>query len=254
MFSASTGSLISVVIIISGIAIFSVITIKSSNESLREEKFFTIGELSSRLAHDIRNPLTIIKTSVDLIRIKNKDLTEYDLEKLSKIDNAIYRISHQVENVLDFVRGKPLNLEKHSLQKIVNSVLKDLPEHDEIEIEEVGGKIEIDCDFEAIKVAIFNIVFNAIQAIKNKGKIIITSKTVGNNAIIIIQDDGPGIPEEKMKKIFEPLFTTKQEGTGLGLVSCKSIIEQHGGTISVTNHPTTFKITLPRNLAKNNSM
>jgi len=238
-------TLILVIIIISGIAIFSILTIKSANETLREEKFFTIGELASRLAHDIRNPLTIIKTSIDLIKINNDNLTEKDLEKISKINNAIYRISRQVENVLDFVRGKPLNLEKHSLQKIVNSVLEDLPKHDKIEIESVGEKIDIQCDYEAMKVVIFNIVFNAIQAIKDEGKITITSKKTGNNASITIQDDGPGIPEKEMSEIFEPLFTTKQEGTGLGLVSCKSIIEQHGGTISVTNHPTTFKITLP---------
>nr|AIF12633.1 histidine kinase [uncultured marine thaumarchaeote KM3_56_F06] len=236
-------TLILVIIIISGIAIFSILTIKSANETLREEKFFTIGELASRLAHDIRNPLTIIKTSIDLIKINNKNLTEKDLEKISKINNAIYRISSQVENVLDFVRGKPLNLEKHSLQKIVNSVLEDLPKHDKIEIESVGEKIEVQCDYEAMKVVIFNIVFNAIQAIKDEGKITITSKKIGNNTSI--QDNGPGIPEEEMDKIFEPLFTTKQEGTGLGLVSCRSIIEQHGGTISVKNHPTTFKIILP---------
>lgn len=240
-----TNTLGMVSIIVSGIIIFSIITIRSSSKTIREEKFSTIGKLSSRLAHDIRNPLTIIKTSVELIKNKNSNLSEYELEKIAKIDNAVYRISHQIENVLDFVRGKPLILEKQSLQKILDSVIEDLPKHDKIKIEVNIETKEIQCDYEAMKVVLFNIIFNAIQAIKNEGKITVTAKNMKDHTIITIQNDGPEIPKEELNKIFEPLFTTKQEGTGLGLVSCKSIIEQHKGTISVTNHPTTFKITIP---------
>ena len=65
------------------------------------------------------------------------------------------------------------------------------------------------------------------------------------NITIKVQDSGPGIPDKDLEKIFEPMYTTKTTGTGLGLVICKSIIEQHGGTISVSNKPTTFTITLP---------
>ena len=106
---------------------------------------------------------------------------------------------------------------------------------------------EIKCDFELMKVVLINLFINAIQATDENGKIKITSESRDNSIMIQVEDNGPGIPEDKLGKIFEPLFTTKQEGTGLGLASCKSIIEQHGGKISVKNNPTRFIIELPQN-------
>jgi signal transduction histidine kinase len=81
---------------------------------------------------------------------------------------------------------------------------------------------------------------------EKKGVITVNVINEKNKVIINVQDQGPGIQKQNIDKIFEPLFTTKQEGTGLGLASCKNMVEQHGGTISVTNNPTTFTITLPK--------
>jgi signal transduction histidine kinase len=89
-------------------------------------------------------------------------------------------------------------------------------------------------------------ILNAIQAIgENRGIINIRAKKKQDNVEIKIEDSGPGIANNIIDKIFEPLFTTKQEGTGLGLASCKSIIEQHKGTITVSSKPTTFTVVLP---------
>jgi len=88
---------------------------------------------------------------------------------------------------------------------------------------------------------------NASQAVDGKGEISIRIKDQENDVIIEVEDSGPGIPENVLPKIFEPLFTTKQTGTGLGLPSCKSIIDRHGGTISVRNNPTIFSIQIPKN-------
>ncbi|WP_179360406.1 sensor histidine kinase [Nitrosopumilus cobalaminigenes] len=232
-------------IIVSGIIIFSIFTIRSSNKTIEQEKFASIGNLSSRMAHDIRNPLTVIKTTLDLLKTKNKNLSSDELEKLKKLDNQIYRISHQVNNVLDYIKGQPLILKTNSLKEILDSSIHDLPEHDGIEIESTVSNTKIHCDYEALKVVFINLFYNAIQSLGKKGKIKISSEIIGVNTLIKIEDSGPGIPEDKLNKIFEPLYTTKQEGTGLGLASCKSIIEQHRGTISVKNNPTTFTITLP---------
>jgi signal transduction histidine kinase len=84
-----------------------------------------------------------------------------------------------------------------------------------------------------------------MQAIGEKGKIRIRIIKQGDWLVIEVEDDGLGIPNDILPKIFEPLFTTKQSGTGLGLSSCKNIIEQHGGTITVRNKPTTFLVKLP---------
>jgi len=87
---------------------------------------------------------------------------------------------------------------------------------------------------------------NAIDALDKDGKIHIETASNKRENIIEIRDNGHGIPAENLTKIFDSLFTTKTSGTGLGLPYCKSVIEQHGGTISVSSNPTTFTITLPR--------
>ena len=215
---------------------------------ISQEKLSSIGELSSRLAHDIKNPLTVIKVTLDVMKAKNKNLTPEDIEKFERVDTAMYRITHQIDNVLDFIKGKPLKLKKYPINDIINSVIEDLPKSDKIKIEVISEESEVECDFEAMKVVLINLVINAIHAIGDVGEIKISSKIRGDKVIIQIEDSGPGIPEEILDKIFEPLFTTKEEGTGLGLVSCKSLIEQHNGTISVKNNPTRFIIEFPREI------
>jgi signal transduction histidine kinase len=218
----------------------------TSKENEKNSKMIAIGELASRLSHDIRNPLTVIKGTLDILKAKNDSLTDDDLEKLNRMDSSVDRISHQIENVLDFIRGKSLTLSTNSFQKILDSAIYDTIKNDEIKIETKNCNVDLDCDYESIKVVMINLLFNAVQAMGNKGTIKIKTQTRGNEIVIDVQDDGSGIPEDAIKKIFEPLFTTKQEGTGLGLASCKSIIEQHGGKISVQNNPTIFTIILPK--------
>ena len=102
------------------------------------------------------------------------------------------------------------------------------------------------CDGIKIKELLTNIIQNSIQATKSRGQIIITLKEVDTNVQIIIADSGEGIPGKNLEKIFEPMFTTKNEGTGLGLASSKELLEIHNGTITAKNDPTTFTITLPK--------
>jgi signal transduction histidine kinase len=105
--------------------------------------------------------------------------------------------------------------------------------------------IHLECDRIKIEAVFTNLFLNAIQAIDGVGTIWIRAIEKDKNVIIEIEDSGPEIEEEILKKMFTPLFTTKQHGTGLGLVSCKNTIEQHHGTISVKTKPTIFTITLP---------
>ncbi len=212
---------------------------------IMQEKLSSIGELSSRLAHDIKNPLTVIKVSLDVIKAKNPNLLPEDLEKFERINAAMYRITHQIDNVLDFIKGKPMKFVKHPIKDILESVLADLPKSDKITVEIVSENAEIECDFEAMKVILINLVVNSMQAIEGIGIIKITSKVRGDKVTIQVENNGPEIPEDKLEKIFEPLYTTKEEGTGLGLASCKSLVEQHQGTIIAENNPTRFIIELP---------
>ncbi|MGI0063080.1 MAG: sensor histidine kinase [Nitrosotalea sp.] len=105
------------------------------------------------------------------------------------------------------------------------------------------------CDAHKLEIVFSNLIMNAIQAMNGIGNIYVRIKNEKKTTKIEIEDTGPGIPQDLLPKIFEPLFTTRQIGTGLGLISCKSIIEKHGGTITVQtqmNKGTTFIIELPK--------
>lgn len=219
---------------------------QAQNNLIKNERFSAIGELSSRLAHDIRNPISIIKTAVSLWKQTHKDMSEKDLENLEMIDNATSKIKYLVENVLDFVRSREPKYEEVSLLKIIQFARKSIHASENIKISIPTNDIMIKCDPNQIEVVFENILTNSIQAIgDDSGRITVTTYKENDYVLILIQDSGGGIPEDIISKIFDPLFTTKREGTGLGLASCKSIIESHKGTLTVSNHPTTFRIKLP---------
>ena len=110
--------------------------------------------------------------------------------------------------------------------------------------------IKINCDPVKLDIVFINLIINSIQAMPNGGELTIEISSKGNFVLLKFSDTGKGIPNDVIQKVFDPLFTTKQMGTGLGLASCKNIIEQHKGEISVSNDPTTFTITLPKNLSE----
>lgn len=220
------------------------------NESVnRVEKLSEMGELSARIAHDLRNPLGIIKNAVELIEISSEEITDEKLKKrISMIKNAADRMLRQINDVLDFVRTRPLQLEKKSLLIILELSFKSsVPKS--IKITKPENDLSISCDSKQLEIVFSNILINAVQAMDNSGEIKVRIKEKENDVNIEIEDSGPGIPEDKIGQIFDPLFTTKSSGTGLGLVSCKNIIEQHKGTISVKNNPTIFEIILPKKVS-----
>jgi signal transduction histidine kinase len=134
------------------------------------------------------------------------------------------------------------------LHDILKKVIENVQTTDDVEIHLPKNNPQIICDIDKLEIVFVNLITNAVEAINGVGSINIYAKTTPNNIVIEIEDSGPGIMEEDLEKIFEPLFTTKQSGTGLGLSSCKNIIERHRGEISVRNNPTTFTIKLPRAL------
>ncbi len=210
---------------------------------IHAEKLSAIGELSARIAHDIRNPLSTIKNSLENIKI-NKD--EQFLEKsMKRCDRAIERITHQIDNVMGFLKESPLELESISFSNFIQSTISNIVIPDKIKLVLPTNNITILGDKIKLESLFNNLIINAIQSMNNKGTITVRISDEPNNMLKIqVEDDGPAIPTESLKKIFEPLFTTKQSGTGLGLTSCKKIVEQHGGTISVSNDPVTFTIIL----------
>jgi signal transduction histidine kinase len=218
---------------------------KLNEDLLKSEKLSAIGHVASRLAHDIRNPLTIIKNTVGILAY-DKNIDEKTKVQLEKIDRAATKINNQVNDTLDFVRTKPLQIQENSIQKILEETLERIDIPSGITINLPKSDQTIKCDAERIEIALANLITNSIQALGGDGTINIRVEEQDKFFVIDVEDSGPGIPQNVLPKIFEPLFTTKPNGTGLGLASVKTTIQQHGGSIFVKNNPTTFTIHLPK--------
>jgi len=200
------------------------------------------------MAHDLRNPLSTIKNTIELMESKPKLKIEEKLQYYGRLRRAMNRMSHQVDDVLDFVRTSELKLQTYSVLDIINIVKDSITIPNDVSINVEQENVRINCDYRKIEAVFTNLLLNAIQAVENKGAVRIRIIDNVQDVLIAFEDSGPGIESENLGKIYEPLFTTKQLGTGLGLSICKSIVEQHGGSISVKNNPTTFLVRLPKNL------
>lgn len=226
---------------------------QKSDELLNLERVSLLGNFTARAAHDLNNPLSIIKNSSQILRINlDKYLDEKSKAQWSRLDRAVARMSHQIDDVLGFVKPPKLERKKHVVANILSDVLErmEIPSNIEIHPPLVGSTIY--CDYEKIEIVFVNLLTNAIQAIgSNDGSIDITiSDDLDPKYVqIVVQDSGCGVPANLSGKLFEPFFTTKQTGTGLGLVSCKSIVGEHGGNIGIIStfgKGTAVKFRLPK--------
>lgn len=215
---------------------------------IKSEKMAIIGELTSRLAHDLRNPLSVIKTAHGIMKEKPKMDIEKRLQYNARIDRSLQRIIHLVDDVLGFVRISDLELTETSLFSLIESSIDSIDIPQKIKIVKPDNDFQINCDYRKLEAVFSNMITNSIQAVEDEGLIEIRLSDTRDGIKIQIEDSGHGIAKSIMPKIFDPLFTTKTNGTGLGLAICKTIVEQHGGTISAKSNPTTFTIILPTNL------
>ena len=218
-----------------------------TNKLIQAERLSAIGEISARLAHDLRNPLTVIKGTVEIIKAKNKKIdTEFSSKQIEMMERAVARMSNQIDEVLDFVKIQTLHATKNSLFETIGLSITKIKKSADFSINVVGNNVRFVYDADKLEVVLDNVITNAVEAINEKGQIDIRVNDNLNEIVIEIEDSGTGVPDELLTKIFEPLFTTKQRGTGLGLASCKRIIEQHGGSIHVKSKPSMFIIKLPK--------
>jgi two-component system sensor histidine kinase HydH len=222
---------------------------EKTDELIKSQKLAIIGELASRMAHDLRNPLSTIKNVVELMENKQKLRIEEKLIYYGKLHRAIDRISHQVDDVLEYGKASQLQIQSANLTIMIKQIVADNNFPPEIKVNIDNVDLRLNLDVRKIEAVITNLLINAVQAMDNKGTINIRLLDNGSNAIFAVEDSGSGISPQNTSKIFDPLFTTKQTGTGLGLSICKKIVEQHGGNITFKNNPTTFIVRLPKNLS-----
>lgn len=214
----------------------------------KSNRFTVVGEMSSKMVHDIKNPLNVIKVQVDLLKLRySKEEDSTLLDSLGRMERAVNGITDHITDILDFIRDTPVTFENNSILNILNESATYARKPDNITIELPQNDIVVECDATKMQRVFTNMIMNSIQALEKGGTISIQISEEGKDAVIQISDTGAGIAEDILPKVFDPLFTTKKDGTGLGLSTCKRIIEEeHKGSITAHNGPTTFVIKIPK--------
>jgi len=235
-------------------------TLNDYQRRLKEsERMATIGETSAMVGHDLRNPLQVVyllssrlKKRIELIRGRVDDADVKELEFIEdKLKAQTVYMNKIVSDLQDFSKKNiEISYEEVDLEKVVNEVIATLilPGNIEISTDFDGALRSVQADSGLLRRVYTNILTNAVQAMPEGGFIIVEGSVVKDMAKVSVSDTGQGISEENMKKIFQPLFTTKAKGTGLGLAVCKRLVEAHGGEITVGTKVgvgATFNVMIP---------
>ncbi len=205
----------------------------------KTEQFSMIGQLSSGIAHEIRNPLNFLSLSIGHIKeviegatVENKPELQALLDNLLK---EIHKVNDLIHNFLFLGKQIKLHKESVSAESLVDEVLSLIRDKVPagIQINTVYKDGNLYCDREYTRICITNLVINAVQAIHGAGKIIIECGREERVSYISVTDTGEGVKTEEIDKIFEPYYSTKKFGIGIGLAITKRFIEEHGGSIHI---------------------
>ena len=228
--------------------------LKEAQENLlKSQRLAVIGEAAAMVGHDLRNPLQAIVNTLYLAQKKMGSSSNKELrELLNTISEQVEYMNKIVSDLQDYSRPVKPKLVKKDLQSLLNETLSAVrvPENVKLSVE-----IEGDMDFpklmvdaQLMKRVFINLITNAIQAMPQGGQITVKASEAGGTVSISFQDTGVGISEENLSRMFQPLFTTKAKGQGLGLAVCKRLVEAHEGRITVESTKgsgATFTIEIP---------
>jgi signal transduction histidine kinase len=219
---------------------------------IRSERLAAVGELASGVGHELRNPLNVIRNCAYLLNMALTDNGDEEAANTLKVlDKQIDIANKIVTDLLDFTRITPPSPSRVDLNTLINESLSwiTVPRYATVKANLNGHPQHLKTDAEQMSRVFANIISNAIQAMNGKeGELNIDTGSDDGLIWVRFRDNGCGIPAENMNKIFEPLFTTKPKGIGLGLAISKRLVEQNGGNIEVTSQTgqgTTFTVKLP---------
>jgi len=212
-----------------------------------------IGRLTSGVAHEVKNPINAIVVHLEVLRQKMKEIDPDTRRHVDVIGSEIQRLDRVVQTLVDFTRPVELRLSDMDLRKAVDDVVilaSPAAERHKVSFERDPSQepllVRIDSDL--VKQAILNIVLNGVQAMPEGGTLRIASKREGDAGIIMVRDQGAGIPESIRDKIFNLYFTTKSGGSGIGLAMAYRVVQLHHGSLeftSIVDHGTTFYLRFP---------
>jgi signal transduction histidine kinase len=219
--------------------------VEAANRRLiQAEKLASIGRISASIAHEIRNPLTSVKLNIQKVS-ESEGLDDIDQEHLDISQEGIGHIENFIKELLNFTRVSELQLNYFSVEQIVDESIKMIRNTLKLKDVELVKQAQdrlphVLVDGDKIRQVLLNILHNACEAFDNGGKIIVALSLLkgrrGRKVRIRISDNGPGIPKKDRENIFEPFYTTKSTGIGLGLANARKIIVQHKGSIQVVEN------------------
>ena len=218
----------------------------SRDQLLQAERLATAGKMSASFAHEIRNPLSSMRMLAQMLlqkpemspkmsEEKHQQSVRYILEEIERIDTI-------VKGLMDFARPSSLDLKQQRITPILQTVLSlmeaNLAHHNiQLVLDVLPETPEIQFDSDKLKQAFMNVVLNAMEAMPQGGVLRVSTFTENDSVCIKVKDTGIGIPAEDLEYLFEPFFTRKARGTGLGLANVKRILEEHGGTVEIDSIP-----------------
>lgn len=223
---------------------------KIQNELIRSEKLAVLGKLSGGVGHELRNPLGAIKNGAYFLNMAIENPDDEVKEVIDMINSEVNRSEDIISSLLDFARPKPPVRAPVQIHEVIKEVLKrfPLPEHITFQNTINNTLPVIQADFNKLIQVFGNLVSNAYQAMPENGTLTLSTQESPGWISVSVTDTGVGISRENMKNLFEPLFTTKTKGIGLGLVVIQTIVQSHGGKIEVMSEEgigTTFTVLLP---------
>lgn len=230
---------------------------KAQNEMQRANQMAIMGQMAAGLAHEIKNPLAGVKVSLDVLS-EDLDLSAEDKEVFMRVLKEIGRMEKLLKQFLNYARPPESNFDlfninsllEHTIKNVAITVGDDLRKEVKFETCFDAEMFQIEADSGQLQQVFLNIYLNAIDAMAGVGTITTRTFRMGDDEVHVeFIDTGQGIPKDMEEQVFNPFYTTKPKGSGLGLPICKRLIEQHSGKIKVRSHldeGTTFTIVLPR--------
>jgi len=224
-----------------------------TDQLIRADRLAAMGELTAGVAHEVRNPLGIIRASVQLVEDVSCD-RERLLAATKVVKQEIDRLDRVIKALLDFGRPSSPSFSPVGMNDVVEDVLLLIGRfasqaHVDIERRLESPLPQVRADADQLKQVLVNLISNAVQAMGEAGGSIVVSTSVRGDFIAVsVLDDGPGIPPELLSKVFDPFYSTKDDGTGLGLTMVHRIVDEHDGHIEVAsklNEGTRFTVSLP---------
>jgi signal transduction histidine kinase len=218
----------------------------------RAERLAALGELASSLAHEIKNPLTSIQGFVQMLP-ERKDDREYVEKTANILRKECRRLDELIDNLHSYAKPQVGQRQKFSLADLIDetvTLIRKQAEKSDVELVlDVPDELEVFGDSSKIKQVVMNLSLNSIEAISDRGTLTIQGeRTRRNETRLTIRDTGVGMNEDQLEKIFNPFYTTKEEGTGLGMAITHRIVEDHGGIMNIDSSPgegTTVEVLLP---------